>query len=212
MSLSYADASEVLPYDGAEGGYQGPTYDTRDLLEGHIGLDLRDDAHREAILDDIVQSIDDFAWTELSYARPSSSLIESWRRCCAKLRHGVRYFITGVTERSIEDAADDILSPPAILKKVTSLCAELGLIQELPMRTRIYRAREQGPGRRFRTPLQLGPPPPQDAPSGRMSAAGIPVFYGASDRKTALLETASRRGTLAVGKSGFAIEIGRAHV
>lgn len=36
--------------------------------------------------------------------------------------------------------------------------------------------------------LQLGPPPSQFAPSGRMNAKGISVFYGATETKAALAE------------------------
>ncbi|RZL37917.1 MAG: RES domain-containing protein, partial [Pedobacter sp.] len=36
--------------------------------------------------------------------------------------------------------------------------------------------------------LQLGPPPSQFAPSGRMNAKGISVFYGATEIKAALAE------------------------
>src|SRR5262249_39165133 len=93
VGLDYTGAAELPAYDGREGGYQGGTYDARELLDGRIGLELRDDVHRERILDDIVDSIDDLAWTERRYVRPSTSLIESWQRCREKLRHGVRYFI-----------------------------------------------------------------------------------------------------------------------
>jgi len=39
-----------------------------------------------------------------------------------------------------------------------------------------------------RPDLEIGPPPSKTAAAGRMSAPGISVFYGASDRKTAIAE------------------------
>lgn len=35
---------------------------------------------------------------------------------------------------------------------------------------------------------QLGPPPPENAPAGRMNTAGVSAFYGAFDRKTSVAE------------------------
>jgi hypothetical protein len=203
----FEDAAGVLAWDGREGGYQGPTYDTRDVLDGHIGIELTDDEHRESLLDEIVGGIDDIAWTDIYRRRPGASLMASWMQCCKQLQHGLRYFISRADE--LPKAEDDdydydyvegpILSPPEILERVTTLCWEHGLVRDLLAGTRLFRAREQPEGRRFRTSLSLGPPPPQVAPAGRMNAAGIPIFYGAFERQTALLETASRRGTFALG-------------
>lgn len=69
----------------------------------------------------------------------------------------------------------------------------LPVVNELPVGTDVYRARIIRSDSELRafveTPSrELGAPPPDRAPAGRMNAAGITVFYGALDSQTCLAE------------------------
>ena len=46
--------------------------------------------------------------------------------------------------------------------------------------------------------LEMGPPPPERTPAGRMNAEGIPVFYGALDRETCIAEIRPAVGSYVV--------------
>ncbi|CAH0496406.1 RES family NAD+ phosphorylase [Novosphingobium sp. CECT 9465] len=63
------------------------------------------------------------------------------------------------------------------------------MIRKLPQGTEFYRCREKKPGENFAEPRELGPAPRQFAAQNRMSPAGIPMFYGAEEQKTARAET-----------------------
>jgi len=55
-------------------------------------------------------------------------------------------------------------------------------------RARVFQSDEKLKSALCYPDLQLGPPPTEFAPSGRMNAKGISVFYGATETKTALAE------------------------
>ncbi|MGE6757731.1 HEPN-associated N-terminal domain-containing protein [Corallococcus interemptor] len=196
----YDDAANHLMYVGAEGGYQGPTSDTYDLLRDEVGLELSEDPDDD-LFQAILSGLEDSTWVRRDWARlpESQRLLESWDKFCETVRHGRRYFFMDEGPLSDDERWDGILSPPQILEKVISLIEELGLVRTLDAGTRLFRAREQLPGEQHRTSLALGPPPPPLAAANRMSAAGIPVFYAAFSRKTVLRETATQSGVLAVG-------------
>jgi RES domain-containing protein len=66
----------------------------------------------------------------------------------------------------------------------------MGLVQALSKSTDIYRVRIFDPGTVSKSAKGLGSPPAKFAKiPNRMSPAGIPMFYGAFDVKTAVLET-----------------------
>src|SRR5712692_3351590 len=56
----YNRAVNEAPYETAEGGYQGATYDTDDVLDDIIG----DISRRDDVIDAIRQSFDDDIWVE----------------------------------------------------------------------------------------------------------------------------------------------------
>ena len=51
----YNRAVNEAPYDGREGGYQGPTYETFDVLDHIVG----DISRRDEVIDAIRDSFDD---------------------------------------------------------------------------------------------------------------------------------------------------------
>jgi hypothetical protein len=63
------------------------------------------------------------------------------------------------------------------------------LIRILPKGTRIVRARQHSTTVSYSLAKDLGAPPKDKASQSRMSPAGIPMFYGATDENTAFAET-----------------------
>jgi hypothetical protein len=63
------------------------------------------------------------------------------------------------------------------------------LVKELPKGTRVIRARQHLSSENYTNAKDLGVPPREKAGQSRMSAAGIPMFYGAKDENTAFVET-----------------------
>lgn len=117
------------------------------------------------------------AWiTELHYLRD-------------ELAHRRRFFSDGARmlfDRLLEGVAD--------LKFFDKDADQwLPVVNELPLGTAVLRARVVRSDSELQayveTPSQkLGAPPPEKAPTGRMNAAGIAVFYGALDSDTCLAE------------------------
>jgi hypothetical protein len=206
LSLEYDHAVEHLPYDGREGGYQGWHVDTSDLLEDQLELELPRDSVERKLFRLLCSALGDQLWCEADPARlpEAQRLLYSWEEFCNLLRRG-RRFSALVLPPSTEDYEPDrLLSPFEVLQRITQLCQAEGLIKDVPVGTQLYRARElsgeaQGLGGIPLTALELGPPPVQHAAANRMSAAGVPIFYGADQAETALWEVASRAGVLALG-------------
>jgi hypothetical protein len=76
---------------------------------------------------------------------------------------------------------------------------KLGVIQEFPAGTVLYRARRADTRDDYtrlvlKPELELAPPPSRHARAGRMNAEGVTMFYGALDAKTCLAEMRSSIG------------------
>ena len=188
IGREYERAVDALGWNGAEGGFQGKNWDSHELLEDVIGIELpRDDGR---LLDILVKCLGDEQWCERDpYAlRPDERLIGSWTDFCEFIKHKRRYFFMRQSARNLL-AAPEYLSPSELLGFIGDAVQEHSLICELPEGSLIYRARQQKPGQIFRTPSDFGPPPVSNAlRSNRMSPAGIVMFYGSSERETAIAE------------------------
>jgi hypothetical protein len=92
------------------------------------------------------------------------------------------------------------IAPPAIsvellpvshmLSRLHDVVDEVGLFRDIPADTKLYRVRAHPTHERPRSWRELGSPPPEKTTSGRMSAAGISVFYAAMNLATAKAEVA----------------------
>lgn len=91
-------------------------------------------------------------------------------------------------EEALAEAQEGV-SASRMLDAIGELIEEVELIRKLPPSTKFFRGR-LGPARKpYRSARRLGPPPPKKAIANRMSPAGIPMFYGASDEYTTAAET-----------------------
>jgi hypothetical protein len=116
------------------------------------------------------------------------ALKSSWERFCETVKHRRRFFFhsEGTDDR-------DSYTPASLLKTIAAISQKTGLIRELPVGIRLWRARPDLPRGKKITASDFGPPPVQFAlQSNRMNPPGIPMLYLASTVKTALAETRAK--------------------
>lgn len=188
IDREYERAVEALGWDSAEGGYQGSYWDSRELLTEVIGLDFPNDDD-DRLLDILAECFGDEPWCERDpYAlRQDERLISSWDDFCNLIKHQRRYFFIHEKKESFHQRED--LPPAELLQFIGKTVERHTLIRRLSAGTLIYRARQQKQGEILDNPHDFGPPPVERAlRSNRMSPAGIVMFYGSDDEKTAIAE------------------------
>lgn len=194
IQYEWDEPGNCVGWCSAEGGWVGAeVLDTYELIfEDHLELEV----DNTDLLDDIFRSIDIPQWCRQDpYGpKPGEELILDWSRFADQIKHHVRYVFYRTRAREYGDR--DVLErhqPYEILNKLGEIVNELGLIQTLPANTPFVRARVS----QKKIPKgvkHLGPPPKEKALySNRMSPAGIPMFYGSVDEKTAIAETYDRK-------------------
>jgi len=188
VEREYERAVEALGWDGAEGGYQGAHWDSWDMIE-QIGLGLPNDDGR--LLEILVECLGDEPWCERDpYAqREDERLISSWERFSEFIKYKRRYFFFEKNEEDELLAPHEYLSPADLLGFIGKTVKTMDLVKTLPAGSLVYRARQQKSGERLYTSYDFSPPPVDKAVrSNRMSPAGVVMFYGSDDAKTAQLE------------------------
>ena len=178
----YNRAVNEAPYETAEGGDQGLTYDTDEVMDDIVGRVSR----REGVLTAIRESFDDDIWVERNMFSLNGvqKYTASWEQFCEAVKHRTRYFFNFEPE----DDLDDTIPVPNMLDALRDMVQESGMIRTLPSDRTIYRVRSHKKTEQCATRDALGSPPSGKAPSSRMSAAGISVFYGAYEMSTARIE------------------------
>ncbi len=191
----FEDPANSLPYESREGGYQGETFSTFELLVEVIGLDLPNDVN-DRLLDAIVDGMENTLWSQTDpfSLSPVERLRFSWENFCELIKHRRRYFFLGEKRHDRE-----IFDPAQTLKVIFSYAEDAGLLVPLVKGTTLFRARHQPPESIYQTALDLGPPPTKKAiQTNRMSPPGIVMMYVAEDVETALAETANAPGDFVV--------------
>ncbi|MGV9364369.1 HEPN-associated N-terminal domain-containing protein [Amycolatopsis sp. NPDC003731] len=178
---------EAVPYDSAEGGYQFvEPKDTWDIVE-EFGDRFIGPGLAEAVRDGIPFVF----WAEKDWARRRRDevLRDSWTRFSDAVTFETRYVFW--LRRSAEDEDAELSGEvPAgrILDHVGALIDTAGLVRTLPAGTRFWRARAHDERGEW-TSRDLGTIPAKLArQANRMSPAGIPLFYGAEEERTAIAE------------------------
>lgn len=189
VNREYERAVDALGWESAEGGYLGAHWDSYDLIE-KIGLDLPNDDGR--LLEILVECLGDEPWCDRNpYAeREDERLVSSWERFCEFIKYKRRYFFLQQKEEDHDLVAPhEYLSPAGLLHFIGETVKTMGLVRKLSAGSLVYRARQQKTGEILRTPYDFAPPPLDKAlRSNRMSPAGVVMFYGSDDAKTAQLE------------------------
>lgn len=184
-----------LPYDSREGGWQlvQPTDGWDLVMDG--GWLNEDSSGFNSLLEDLQRAFSDQAYVPRNPLSLSESerLRYSWRGFCETVMHKTRFVIFKIKPKRSRNFYDhdDIDSVPAykILEQIGRMIETHDLVRVVARGTPIFRARQSDTANRPTNAETLGSPPPRKAIQSRMSPAGISVFYGAEDMKTAFLET-----------------------
>jgi hypothetical protein len=181
----YDHAVQCMGWDSGEGGFIGSaTYDSYDILHDHLPT-LSEDEH---VVQEVIDCLGDQDWCDrdpysLTGVERYSS---SWEQFCRTVKHKVRYFFGS---KDKPDDFSDTIPVPNMLDELRDIIDNAGLIKTLEAGTQFFRIRVHKPDETCDSWQSLGSPPPAVAPSNRMSAVGISVFYAAMDMATARAET-----------------------
>ncbi|MBR5650323.1 HEPN-associated N-terminal domain-containing protein [Pseudobutyrivibrio sp.] len=200
-------------YDSEEKKYLGPdgeeatTYSIREILIDEEMI-LNDDTIETSLLDDLFENL--YSYREIQkgavdlfddidspmwvikddlYGGEQTRVFHAWESFKHIIKHYGRFF-----EPQGFNLREDYLGrmDPYIYEFIT----------DVPSRTIFYRAREIDddllPIERIEPYSQMGPPPAVNAKTNRMSPAGIPYLYLASDQETTLKECRIDSGKEAV--------------
>jgi len=185
IKTEWDDPANEMGWDSREGGWLGVTVDKYDLVSD---LEITE---KEDLYDDRVGAITNFEWCERDPYGLSrhDRLAFGWGEFCDLVKHKNHFFPVIKPRNTPRFPDPDDISPKELLESLSEIFVELGLIRQLPRGTRVIRARTHSPGVTLRTAGELASPPKELAyMANRMSSPGIPMFYGASNQKTALAE------------------------
>lgn len=205
LRTEFGDADdEGVFWDGDDGGYQWhETWDTWDLVLNHAEVLIGN-----GLAEAVAQAIDDRTWVRRNFValRRDAGLSAGWDR----FRQAVMYETRYVFWLRPESEAEHQLEPgevaaSRILDEVGSLIEELGLVRTIPAGYALWRAHAHGQEPLVaHTASRLGTAPHERSrKANRMSPAGIPLFYGAGDVDTAILEVAVHAPTSCVTVARF---------
>ena len=183
----YGLANEQLPYESAEGGYQGSWSTSLEVISDEVYLPRDDD---NELLEALVKMLGDEAWCDYDWTslEPDESLKYSWESFCEIVKHGRRFFFHNVGTDPLSHP--DERTPLQLLRQLGRHLDQQGLIRTEEAGYRLFRARPRHDGEQYVTAAALGPPPPERATqSNRMNPPGIPMFYGADNADLAAAET-----------------------
>ena len=195
VEKEYDDAANHLSYNSAEGGYQGIHWDSYDLIQDHLQLDLPND-ESGTLFERLLGSLDDITWCESDpYSLNPFELAKfSWNEFSRVVKHGRRYFFG-----DYKPADRELLTPAMLLDRIVKFAELQGLFIELTPEVPLFRARPHALGYPWTEPQDLGPPPPEKAKQSRMSPAGIAMLYVSDEPQTALAETRADCEGVSVG-------------
>jgi hypothetical protein len=183
-----------------DGGYDLRWSDTSDLVYEIF----EDEDLPESLRQDLAEGLPDYCWVERDPYAPTPDVgwLYDWEGFCRIVKHQSRYFFHRPVCNKRKDSEE--LGAYYILRNLGAFVRRLRLVRRLPLGTSFVRVRCHTKNASFSTATELAAPPIGFAVySNRMSAAGIPMFYGAKDLRTAIAETFDP-GT----QSGYACSVG----
>ncbi|WP_262001987.1 HEPN-associated N-terminal domain-containing protein [Microbacterium sp. Mcb102] len=191
VSWEYTDAdSALVPWDGREGGYQARTYDRWELVDLFVDA-FAADGLAEAVAD----SLADVAWASRDWAWRDRDVVlnDAWAAFSDQVKYRTRYVIWLIEDDASRRETRYTGEIPVgdVLHDIGRLLDELAMLTVIPAGSSLWRAQIHSTDSLEPMPnaSRLGTSPREYAKQpNRMSPAGIPMFYGALDKQTALDE------------------------
>ena len=182
----FDDPADELPYDSKEGGWQGTVYDNDEILDQ---LDPWTD--RNDLVEDVAAALSERQWCRKDYfgLDKFEVLNFGWEGFKQQVIHRTIYlFMVTKTGSRYDDRGS--IQPARMLERLGRLFVEYRMFRTIDAGKEFVRARVTNRSERPSTAKELGTPDERSARySNRMSPAGVPMFYAALDRKTAIAET-----------------------
>ncbi len=199
IRTEWEDPNNCVGWNSREGGWLGVTvYDKREVIEEYWD-DL--DIENEDLIEDIIDSMNEQEWCERDpYGlRPYEYDFYTWELFCKQIKHETRY-VFFKANKDYRDSDSYYKQPFEILETIGRFINELGLIKSDDLKYQFYRGRTHEKPEGYFNVKDLAAPPVEYAKyPNRMSPAGIPMFYGALDKKTAIEEIRDERKYISVG-------------
>lgn len=185
----YTDPADELPYETAEGGWQGEVFNGFELMaEIDFGCDS------EELFNEIASALCDQEWCRDDYfsLEPSERLRYGWDAFKQAVKHARRFTFWSIGDDKSE-YDPDYMPVGGMLATIAGCIRDAELVKVVPNGKLIWRVRVHDPTKTLREDHELSPPPGDMAlQANRMSPAGIVMFYGAEDFETACAETITR--------------------
>lgn len=193
INRAYEDPAEQVGY--SDGEYNITPTDLEEILifEEDIFSDIIDDPSKfinESVPDEIGGYVQKDPYGPL---RGDSDTIYHWEHFCRFVKTNRRYTAFLPDE---EPKFHNMPHPADFMKSMVSSLA-MGHFNVLNKGTKIFRARIQKAGVRYKN-KDLTSPPPKNARNNRMSPAGVSLFYGALEPETCISELRPGVGELVV--------------
>ncbi|MDN4489257.1 RES domain-containing protein [Demequina sp. SYSU T00068] len=193
VASRWEDAASIPGvYSTADGGYQFPTRDLWDVQQDLLG-DYVDDGD---LMSDVLEAFSPQLVAE-SWGDDDEILGDPWERFSNFVMHRTRYMFWADSE-SLNNSEERWYggSPVTALDDLARRLHAHGLVRSIAPEVNVWRAQgHRGPDiEGGATSTRLGTVPKDKAFSpNRMSAPGVPMFYGSLERDTAIAE-ATRHG------------------
>lgn len=191
LAAYYDDPAEWLPYESAEGGFQGAVYETADVV-----YDLLPELEK-LVVDDIVEGLGyDRSWCDFDPfgPRPLEHMKGGWRKFCTTIKRQRRFFALSPQYDRDSDLPRESMVAEHLLQMLRSLLVEEGLLIDLEEGTPLYRVRLQNDDTLYSSAHEFSAPPATVIRSNRLSPPGVRMLYTAQEPDTALLEAQTGAG------------------
>lgn len=185
----YFAAPEHAGVPWVDGEWGISSLDTQEVLDD-LGFDPCDDLRR-----DILDASSNDMWVEAAHGHWANRheedvLLDGWENFVSATKHQTRYHFRDAPPGRYRDGVQ-----VGEMLQVLAECIE-PLIKTVDEKDDLFRARILPPGQNV-SATTMGPPPNEVASAGRMNPAGIPYFYAAFNRQTALFEVGDTNQTQA---------------
>jgi hypothetical protein len=179
-------AVQELGYCTAEGGYQGRTYESWELLEKAM------DAVCDQLYHEMKQRLnvwETFCDNEHTLAPRSERWKSGWEELTTTIKHHTRFLFGQIGDLNPERNPDEPTPEEFLKNYIPTGLDKLDAIHTLPAKTKIYRCRETFTDESVTAFEHIGPLPPEYCFSpNRFSPPGISMLYAGKTTKISALE------------------------